>query len=183
MRARRDRSVFSCNRLGYFALLAEVGPGDLSGLVTPPRLTSLGPVHSAVYTSTVISVLLLCATVSMFTLLYTKIRITKKLKHALPNFWMSLIFFLVFFALSISVQSAQQLCQSVGVLLHYFTLTTCLWLTIVSSVVYKKLVNPENALKPHSTNPYVVTIRPQLRRLYDNLHADIQKIENLTLSI
>ena len=157
MRARGDRSVFSCNRLGYFALLAEVGPDDLSGLVTAPRLTSLGPVHSAVYTGTVISVLLLCATASMFTLLYTKIRITKKLKHALPNFWMSLIFFLVFFALSISVQSAQQLCQSVGVLLHYFTLTTCLWLTIVSSVVYKKLVNPENALKPHSTNPYVVT--------------------------
>ena len=157
MKARRDRSVFSCNRLGYFALLAELGPGDLSAEVAGPGLASLGPVHSAVYTSTVISVLLICATVSMFTLLYTKIRITKKLKHALPNFWMSLIFFLVFFALSISVQSARHLCQSVGVLLHYFTLTTCLWLTIVSSVVYKKLVSPENGIKPHSTNPYVVT--------------------------
>ena len=156
MRARRDRSVFSCNRLGYFALLAKAGPVD-RGRDTKPGLSSLGPVHSAVYISTVISVLLICATVSMFTLLYTKIRITKKLKHALPNFWMSLIFFLVFFALSISVQSARQLCQSVGVLLHYFTLTTCLWLTIVSAVVYKKLVNPGNALKPHSTNPYVVT--------------------------
>ena len=174
MRASWDRSVFSCNRLGYYALLTEAVAGERGDLVTRAGGSTPGPAHSAVYTGTIISVLLLCATVSMFTLLYDKIRITKRLKHALPNFWMSLIFLLVFFALSISVQSARQLCQTVGVLLHYFTLTTCLWLTIVSSIVYKKLVNPGNVSKPHSSNPYVVTPQDEVNVGTD----DIQRNKN-----
>ena len=162
MKSRRDSSVFSCNRLGYYALLADTGDNSVmmtnlvdgaGGLV----FSGYNIVHTTVYISTLISIVILCATVCMFTYLYSKIRITKKLKHALPNFWMSLIFLLVFYALSISVQSAPHLCQSVGVLLHYFILTSCLWLTVISSIVYRKLINPTDSASEHGTNPYVVT--------------------------
>ena len=159
MNTRHDSTVFACNRLGYYALLAPSDDVTMINLVSDEDFVSTlarySLVHSAVYTSTLISILLLCSTVCMFTYLYPKIRITRKLKHALPNFWMSLIFFLVFYALSISVQSARHLCQCVGIMLHYFTLTTCMWLTIVTSVVYRKLVNPSGSGSRYNANPYV----------------------------
>ena len=163
MKPKKSSVVFSCNRLGFYALLSraprehvhKVEVASDSG-VTVSQLSRYTPVHSAVYTTTIISVILLCTTVCMFTYLYSRIEITKKLKHALPNFWMSLLFFIVFYALSISVQSARPLCQCVGLLLHYFILTTFLWLTIVANIVYKKLVNPRDMAANHSTNPYVL---------------------------
>ena len=52
--------------------------------------------------------------------------------------------------------SEEELCQSVGLLIHYFTLTSTLWLTISSSIIYHKLVNPMDKPIRH-INPYVVT--------------------------
>ena len=156
MTARADSSVFSCHRLGHFALLAQRDEAGLkldSSLSTHSLYSSL--VDKAVYISSIVSILLLCITICVFTYLYTRIRVTRKLKHALPNFWMSLIFLLVFYSLSTLVQTAPPLCQTVGLLLHYFSLTTGLWLAVVSSVIYRKLVNPSDLLK-HNTNPYVV---------------------------
>ena len=160
MAARADRTVFSCSRLGHYALLAAsavAGAGSGAGAGHSASL------HTAVYSGTMVSVLLLCCTVCMFTCLYSRIQITRKMKHALPNFWMSLIFFLVFSALSVSVQSAEQLCLCVGVLLHYFTLTTCLWLALVSSIVHRKLVNPAGLASPQAANPYVATPLEEVR--------------------
>ena len=159
--------VFYCNRLGYYALLA----GHDTELIVKETnrqgdmvstFSMYSSVHSAVYTSTIISIVLLCLTVCLFTYLYPRIRITRKLKHALPNFWMSIIFFLIFYALSISVQSARPLCLSVGILLHYFVLTTCLWLTIISSIVYRKLVNPTDTITQHTANPYVTSAQEEI---------------------
>ena len=58
--------------------------------------------------------------------------------------------------------SEEDLCQSVGLLIHYFTLTSSLWLTISSSIIYRKLINPTDKPVRH-INPYVVT--PEVGRL------------------
>ena len=159
MTARADSSVFSCNRLGHFALLADRKQvGDINTENIQHTFTS-NHVDTAVYISIIVSILLLCITICVFTYLYTRIRVTRKLKHALPNFWMSLIFLLVFYSLSTLVTAVPPLCQTVGLLLHYFSLTTCLWLTVISSIIYRKLVNPSDLMK-HNTNPYV--LNPQV---------------------
>ena len=53
------------------------------------------------------------------------------------------------------IASEEQLCQVTGMLIHYFTLTSMLWLAIASSIIHHKLVNPTDKPIRHA-NPYVV---------------------------
>ena len=89
MKARRDSAVFSCHRLGYYALL-----GDLSGQRRPKAIQDgvTKPVHPAVYAGTIVASVCLVSSVFVFTQLYASINMTKKLKHSLPNFWLSVTF-------------------------------------------------------------------------------------------
>ena len=91
MKARRDSAVFSCNRLGYYALL-----GDLSAHRIPKAgvkdLTS--QTHPAVNAGTAVAAFCLISAVCMFAHMYTAINMTKKLKHSLPNLWLSVTFLL-----------------------------------------------------------------------------------------
>ena len=91
MKARRDRAVFSCHRLGYYALL-----GDLSSKRRPRAgqedLTS--STHPAVYAGTAVALICLVSSVFIFVHLFTSINMTKKLKHSLPNLWLSVTFLL-----------------------------------------------------------------------------------------
>ena len=154
MTVRPASAVFSCHRLGHYALLADREQlATTEKGITDHRTT----LDTAVYVCSILSIVVLCITICVFTYLYGRIKVTKKLKHALPNFWMSLIFLLVFYCLSTLVQAAPPLCQTVGVLLHYFTLTTFLWMALVSSLIYRKLVNPTDLTVSHNINPYVVT--------------------------
>jgi len=153
MKARRDSAVFSCHRLGYYALL-----GDLSGQGVRKKKPDgvIKPAHPAVYGGTIVAFVCLSSTIFVFTQMFTSINMTKKLKHSLPNFWLSVTFLMVFHVLGGEVSSDEDLCQSVGLLIHYFTLTSSLWLTISSSIIYRKLINPTDKPVRH-INPYVVT--------------------------
>ena len=91
MKARRDSAVFSCNRLGYYALL-----GDLSSHRIPKAGVKdlASQTHPAVYAGTAVAAFCLISAVCMFAHMYTAINMTKKLKHSLPNLWLSVTFLL-----------------------------------------------------------------------------------------
>ena len=81
---------------------------------------------------------------------------SRKLKHALPNCWISFVFLLVLHLLLGDVDNENLgLCRSLSLLLQYFVLTSALWITVCTSIVHSKLVNPMEQGMRHS-NPYVV---------------------------
>ena len=152
MRARRESSVFSCHRLGQYALVARARP-----LIQVRRGEGQAgqATHPAVWAGTAVAVLCLAASTLVYSLGYPGIGISRKLKHALPNSWLSLIFLLTLYTLAGELAGSSVLCRTLGLLLHYFILTSALWLTICASIVHTKLVNPTEQSLPHS-NPYVV---------------------------
>ena len=150
MRARRESAVFSCHRLGHYALVAEA-----AHLLEPRGDRTVVHTHPAVYAGTGVAVLSLACSLVVYSLGYPGIGMSRKLKHSLPNFWLSLIFLLVLYTLVGELESSPGLCKTLGLLLHYFILTSSLWLTISSSILHGKLINPTDQVIKRS-NPYVV---------------------------
>merc|ERR1740129_1016972 len=141
LKSRFDSVVFSCLRLGHYALLSkadfesEMQTDDVFGMV-------LKPSHPAVYGGTVVAIICLGTAVFVYAVGFSNIKMSAKLKHALPNTWLSILFLLVFFALGGELISDMLVCEAVGLLLHYFSLTSLIWLGISASIIYKKITKP-----------------------------------------
>jgi len=155
LKSRFDSVVFSCLRLGHYALLSKADfesgmqTDDVFGMV-------LKPSHPAVYGGTVVAIICLGTAVFVYAVGFSNIKMSAKLKHALPNTWLSILFLLVFFALGGELISDMLVCEAVGLLLHYFSLTSLIWLGISASIIYKKITKPLR-VPVRRSNPYILT--------------------------
>ncbi|XP_067117851.1 LOW QUALITY PROTEIN: adhesion G protein-coupled receptor A3 [Osmerus mordax] len=122
----------SCDALGNYGLLM-----DLSGVEYPPP--SIQPLHPVIYASS--SVLLICLLAIMVSYIYhhRSVRVSRKCWHMLVNLCLHLFLTCGVFAGGINQTRYPSVCQAVGIVLHYSTLATALWVGVTARNIYKQV--------------------------------------------
>ncbi|XP_062957697.1 LOW QUALITY PROTEIN: adhesion G protein-coupled receptor A1 [Cynocephalus volans] len=108
--------------------------------------------HPVVYACT--AVMLLCLLTSIITYLVhqSAIRISRKGRHMLLNFCFHAALTFTVFAGGINRTKYPILCQAVGILLHYSTLSTLLWIGVTARNIYQQ-VTKKAPLCPGADHP------------------------------
>ncbi|XP_072213243.1 adhesion G protein-coupled receptor A2 [Excalfactoria chinensis] len=132
--AAREPNVTSlhCRHLSNVAVLME-----LSGFPSEAR----GPVevlHPAMYTCTAVLLLCLFTTIITYIVHHGTIHITRKCWHMLLNLCFHMAMTSAVFAGGITLTGYLVVCQAVGIILHYSSLSTLLWMVVKARVLYKE---------------------------------------------
>ncbi|XP_076245480.1 remoulade [Calliopsis andreniformis] len=127
--------IFHCNRLGYYGLLQDISYLNQDGSFTRPKFKYSNP---AIYIGSIVMITCLIITSVTYIICYTSITMPKKAKHCVINTWCAMA--LLSFAYSIGIHQTEniRICQSVGLILHYFSLCSLLWMAVSASNMYKK---------------------------------------------
>uniref|UniRef100_A0A8B9DEY1 Adhesion G protein-coupled receptor A2 n=1 Tax=Anser cygnoides TaxID=8845 RepID=A0A8B9DEY1_ANSCY len=133
--AAREPNVTSlhCRHLSNVAVLME-----LSGFPSEAR----GPVevlHPAMYTCTAVLLLCLFTTIITYIVNHGTIHITRKCWHMLLNLCFHIAMTSAVFAGGITLTGYLIVCQAVGIILHYSSLSTLLWMAVKARVLYKEV--------------------------------------------
>ncbi|XP_052121111.1 adhesion G protein-coupled receptor A3 [Frankliniella occidentalis] len=132
--------VFYCDRFGYFGLLQEL---PFEFLERMPR-GFLQLAHPAIYIGSSILIISLIIAIVTYVVVGPRIQMPKRSKHALINTWIAIALLSFMFSIGVHQTDDVELCQSIGVILHYLTLCSLLWMAITVSNMRKstKKKNP-----------------------------------------
>ncbi|XP_043260839.1 adhesion G protein-coupled receptor A3 [Colletes gigas] len=133
--------VFHCNRLGYYGLLQDTSYLDQDGnSITGATFKYLNP---AIYIGSIITITCLIITCATYIICYTSITMPKKAKHCVINTWFAMA--LLSFSYSVGIHQTEniQICQSIGLTLHYLSLCSLLWMAVSASNMYKKFTKSD----------------------------------------
>ncbi|KAJ9596478.1 hypothetical protein L9F63_012517 [Diploptera punctata] len=134
--------VFKCNRLGYFGLLQKnVYLYDNNGRVSGAKFRFSNP---AIYVGSLVGVLNLMVAIVTYIICHTSIQMSKKTKHSLVNTWISIALLCFMYSVGIHQTEDTQICEGVGLVLHYLTLSSLLWMAVTASNMYKRLTKPDS---------------------------------------
>lgn len=148
--------VFHCDRLGYYGLLQEVSHLDIDGnrykaffleiscssfflyrhfAITTYYFYSIHGAkfrysHPAIYIGSFVTITCLMIMSVTYIISYTSITMPKKAKHSVINTWFAMA--LLSFLYSIGIQQTEhiEICQGVGLTLHYLSLCCLLWMAV-----------------------------------------------------
>uniref|UniRef100_A0A665UG27 Adhesion G protein-coupled receptor A1 n=1 Tax=Echeneis naucrates TaxID=173247 RepID=A0A665UG27_ECHNA len=95
--------------------------------------------HPVVYACTAVMLLCLFASIITYIVHHSAIRISRKGWHMLLNFCFHTALTFAVFAGGINRIKYPIICQSVGVVLHYSSLSTMLWLGVTARNIYKQV--------------------------------------------
>ncbi|XP_062453060.1 adhesion G protein-coupled receptor A2 isoform X1 [Rhea pennata] len=133
--AAREPNVTSlhCRHLSNVAVLMELSgfPGEARGPVEA--------LHPAMYTCTAVLLLCLFTTIITYIVNHGAIHITRKCWHMLLNLCFHIAMTSAVFAGGITLTSYLIVCQAVGIILHYSSLSTLLWMAVKARVLYKEV--------------------------------------------
>ncbi|XP_064896947.1 adhesion G protein-coupled receptor A2 [Columba livia] len=133
--ASREPNVTSlhCRHLSNVAVLME-----LSGF--PSEAGGAGEVlHPAMYTCTAVLLLCLFTTIITYIVNHGTILIPRKGWHMLLNLCFHMAMTAAVFAGGITLTGYLIVCQAVGIILHYSSLSTLLWMAVTARVLYRDL--------------------------------------------
>ncbi|XP_071585128.1 adhesion G protein-coupled receptor A2 [Heliangelus exortis] len=133
--ATREPNVTSlhCQHLSNVAVLME-----LSGF--PSEAGGAGEVlHPAMYTCTALLLLCLFTTIITYIVNHGTILIPRKGWHMLLNLCFHIAMTAAVFAGGITLTGYLIVCQAVGIILHYSSLSTLLWMAVKARVLYKEV--------------------------------------------
>ncbi|KAM8939532.1 adhesion G protein-coupled receptor A3 [Pelodytes ibericus] len=146
-------TTIQCNSLGNYAVLM-----DLSGaeLYRPP----IHHLHPVIYASAV--VLLLCLLIFIVSYIYyhSLVRVSLKSWHMLVNLGLHIFFTGAIYVGGITQTKNASVCQAIGILLHYSTLATVLWVGVTARNIYKQVTKKAKRQDPDELPP---PPRPMLR--------------------
>ncbi|CAG9835553.1 unnamed protein product [Diabrotica balteata] len=125
--------VFSCDSFGYYGLLQDVTM--LEEHVSAKFKLS----HPAVYVGVFVLFTSFLIVILTYLLCYVTIQIPKKTKHSLINTWISISLLTFLYIFGIYQTEDTKVCQIVGMILHYFTLCSLLWMCVGVNCMYKRL--------------------------------------------
>ncbi|XP_006755033.1 PREDICTED: adhesion G protein-coupled receptor A1 [Myotis davidii] len=114
--------------------------------------------HPVVYACTAVMLLCLLASVITYLMHQSAIRISRKGRHTLLNFCLHAALTFTVFAGGINRTKYPILCQAVGIVLHYCTLSTMLWIAVTARNIYKQVTKkvppcPGPDQPPYSQQP------------------------------
>lgn len=86
--------------------------------------------HPAIYIGSFVTIICLMIMSVTYIISYTSITMPKKAKHSVINTWFAMA--LLSFLYSIGIQQTEhiEICQSVGLILHYLSLCCLLWMAV-----------------------------------------------------
>uniref|UniRef100_A0A8C2GMX9 Adhesion G protein-coupled receptor A2 n=1 Tax=Cyprinus carpio TaxID=7962 RepID=A0A8C2GMX9_CYPCA len=118
--------------------------------------------HPVIYTCTAVLLLCLFTIIITYILHHSSIRITRKSWHTLLNTSFHIAMTSAVFAGGITLTGYPIICQAVGIVLHYSSLSTLLWIGVSARVIYKEALvrTPQQLEGETAVQP---TQRPMLR--------------------
>uniref|UniRef100_A0A3B4C642 Adhesion G protein-coupled receptor A1 n=1 Tax=Pygocentrus nattereri TaxID=42514 RepID=A0A3B4C642_PYGNA len=125
-----NTTTIHCNHHNNFAVLMKV-------LSFPPYPGEF--LHPVVYACTAVMLLCLFASIITYIVHHSAIRISRKGWHMLLNFCFHTALTFAVFAGGINRIKYPIFCQAVGVVLHYSSLSTMLWLGFTARNIYKQV--------------------------------------------
>ncbi|XP_061818570.1 adhesion G protein-coupled receptor A3 isoform X2 [Nerophis lumbriciformis] len=129
-----NTTTIHCSHLNNFAVLM-----DLKKVLSfPPYPGEF--LHPVVYACTAVMLLCLFASIITYIVHHSAIRISRKGWHILLNFCFHTALTFAVFAGGINRIKYPIICQAVGVVLHYSSLATMLWLGVTARNIYKQVV-------------------------------------------
>lgn len=129
-----DNLVFNCKQLGYYGLLQNVEKLNYFQIGAKFRLS-----HPAIYVGSSILFVSMLVCILTYLMCYTSIQMPKKAKHSLINTWIAVVLLCFIYVFGIYQTEDAELCQAVGLMLHYFTLSSLLWMCVSVNSMYKRL--------------------------------------------
>lgn len=149
-------STLRCSVLSNYAVLQEIP--DFPGSPSVP----VEVLHPVIYTCTAVLLLCLFTIIITYILHHSSIRITRKSWHTLLNTSFHVAMTSAVFAGGITLTGYPIVCQAVGIVLHYSSLSTLLWIGVSARVIYKEalLRTPQQLEGESAVQP---TQRPMLR--------------------
>uniref|UniRef100_A0A8C1YDT0 Adhesion G protein-coupled receptor A2 n=1 Tax=Cyprinus carpio TaxID=7962 RepID=A0A8C1YDT0_CYPCA len=144
-------STLRCSVLSNYAVLQ----------VTSPSIP-VEVLHPVIYTCTAVLLLCLFTIIITYILHHSSIRITRKSWHTLLNTSFHIAMTSAVFAGGITLTGYPIVCQAVGIVLHYSSLSTLLWIGVSARVIYKEALvrTPQQLEGETAVQP---TQRPMLR--------------------
>ncbi|XP_023697527.1 adhesion G protein-coupled receptor A3 isoform X2 [Paramormyrops kingsleyae] len=128
-----NTTVIHCTRNDNFAVLM-----DLKKVLSFPHYPGEF-LHPVVYACTAVMLLCLFASIITYIVHHSTIRISRKGWHMLLNFSFHTALTFAVFAGGINRIKNRIICQAVGIVLHYSTLSTMLWLGVTARNIYKQV--------------------------------------------
>uniref|UniRef100_A0A8C7RGW7 Adhesion G protein-coupled receptor A1 n=1 Tax=Oncorhynchus mykiss TaxID=8022 RepID=A0A8C7RGW7_ONCMY len=117
--------------------------------------------HPVVYACTAVMLLCLFASIITYIVHHSTIRISRKGWHMLLNFCFHTALTFTVFAGGINRIKYPIICQAVGVVLHYSSLSTMLWLGVMARNIYKQVT--KKPLQHQDSDPPTHPKQPMLR--------------------
>lgn len=135
-----DNYVFSCKHLSYYGLLQNVSYTDYETYSIMDFRFS----HPAIYVGSFILITSLIVAIMTYLLCYNAIQMPKKAKHSLINIWVAISLLCFMFVFGIYQTENKKICQAVGLILHYLTLCSLLWMCVGVNYMYKRLIKNDS---------------------------------------
>ncbi|XP_031836656.2 remoulade isoform X3 [Nomia melanderi] len=135
-----DLIVFYCNRLGYYGLLQDTSYLDqnsnsFSFSILGTKFRYSNPI---IYIGSAITITCLIIISITYIICHASIAMPKKVKHCVINTWFAIA--LLSFSYTIGIHQTEniQICQGVGLTLHYLSLCSLLWMAVSASNMYNQ---------------------------------------------
>ncbi|XP_026752983.2 adhesion G protein-coupled receptor A3 [Galleria mellonella] len=156
--------IISCTKLAYVGLLQNVETGIYGARTDGARFKVS---HPAVYVGSLILIgCVSCATLT-YIMCYPAIQMAKKTKHALINTWIAIGLLCFLYTLGIYQTEDVKLCQILGLLIHYLSLSCLLWMCVSASNMYKWVTKTHNPVRtPEDDIPPDVPVQKPILGLY-----------------
>ncbi|XP_029615917.1 adhesion G protein-coupled receptor A3 [Salmo trutta] len=125
-------TTLSCDSLSNYAVLM-----DLTGVeyFSP----SIEPLHPVLYATAIVLLLCLLAIIISYVYHHRSVRISRKFWHMLVNLCFHIFLTCGVFVGGINQTRYASVCQAVGIVLHYSTLATALWVGVTARNIYKQV--------------------------------------------
>ncbi|CAG9766682.1 unnamed protein product [Ceutorhynchus assimilis] len=157
-----DHVVFSCRKLGYYGLMQDVIFTNTTGF--PKGYFRLS--HPAIYVGNAILFASFLIAILTYIFGFDSIQMPKKAKHCLINTWTAIAILCFIYSFGIYQTEDQKLCQAIGLILHYLSLCSMLWMCVSINSMYKRLSRNGDSILQDDDLPSDQPIKKPVMGLY-----------------
>ncbi|XP_040887300.1 adhesion G protein-coupled receptor A3 [Toxotes jaculatrix] len=125
-------TTISCNSLGNYGLLMDLSSVEYFS-------PGIQPLHPVIYATAIILLLCLFTIIISYIYHHRSVRVSRKFWHMLVNLCFHISLTCGVFVGGINQTRYASVCQAVGILLHYSTLATALWVGVTARNIYKQM--------------------------------------------
>lgn len=130
-----DTSLIRCTHMKSFAVMQSWQTATSS---LHSWLWGCFNMGAAIYAGTSVLAVCVMATLITYIIYHGSIKMPRKSRHAVANLCIGLLLLCVTFTLGIHTEQPRLACHVIGIIIHYLSLVTLAWITILTYTIYKK---------------------------------------------